>query len=204
MNVTEQQAGQKVSCSCGAELSVPSMMQVRQLQQVAESEIPVSLKEKKVRTFRFTENWIVALLGWLILIPSSVFLIYLLFHQPIPADTAWIQRRYTADGRDVWRDSYPLAPRDIDLLIGMNPHGQYVTLTPDFFDYTDPFHIWYYYSRLKLGPELSDNFYEKFERLQSMHQIKLGVSGIGIFVACVLLILGYCLKKSALRQKQVG
>lgn len=177
------------------------MMQIRRLEQVDQEDIPDSLREKKVRTFRFTENGIVAVLGWVILVPSCVFLIYLLFNKPIPADTAWMQRRFTAGGRDVWRDSYPLSARDIDLLIGYDPYqGKHVTLSPEFFDRTDPFHLWYYYNRLKLGPELSDNFYEKFERLQLMHQIKLGVAGIGIFVASVLLILGYCLKKSAVNK----
>lgn len=199
--VTEQQAGQVVFCSCGTELSVPSMMQIRQLEKVEKQDIPDSFKEKKVKTFRFTENRIVTLLGWILFIPSCIFLIYLLFNQPVPADTAWMQRRYTAGGRDVWRDSYPLSPRDVDLLIGINQQGKYVAMSPEFFEYTDPYHLWYYYNHLKLGPELSENFYEKFERLQLLHQIKLGVAGIGVFVSCVLLILGYFLKKSSIHKK---
>ncbi|MDR1958232.1 MAG: hypothetical protein LBQ54_04190 [Planctomycetaceae bacterium] len=192
--VTPQQAGQTVKCECGETLTVPSMLQVNKLEPAPDKVFTAS---KRNRVIHFTENRIVIVIGWLIFIPSLLFLIWLLTHKPTPVDTAWMQNRYTAGGREVRRDSFPLARRDAELLVVYVPQiNRYTPLKPEYFENMDPYNLWYYHQLLKKGPALSENFYEKYERLQNFYKIRLGIAGVGLFVAVVLLGLGYFMKKT--------
>lgn len=163
------------------------------MEPVPEGEVP---RETVRRYFRFTEKWVILTLGWIIFLPSVVFGVYLLLHPPTPADVCWINTRYTAGGRVVRRDVFPLSARDIYLLTIFDPAVRKTRpLEPEYFDQMDFSLLLHYRKMLGFGPALSDNFYEKFEKLQINYQIHLGFAGIGVFVSLVLLLLGYLLNR---------
>ena len=180
------QAGQTVTCRCGAAQQAPSLLNIKKLQ-IAEGDSPSS----SARSSTFNAQLFFRSLGCFVLIPSLVFLFWALSTAPSPPDVLKKRIRLSYGGNVVWQDSTPISPQERGILL----------THPEDIDDMPPFWVFGHFRTLKSGPMLSPNFQENYKMLKDAHRIRVSAGSIGTALGLFCLGISPFMPK---RTKSVG
>ena len=225
--VEPRQAGDVITCECGAKLQIPTMLKIKRLEPWVEDEAPksddVETNEKKApetvdaatadatKESAATEKKpklsakrrALFLLAALVFV-GSVFFVARNVKTPDPRRVFYKQTTYDlGDGRKIRRDSSPITMEDYSFYYATDfsdPQRRTFIITNEYFDYMSPFELVRYFELVK-NLEMSDNFYENFEALKTRRVITLVSASIMALVSLIVALYALFAKET---QKQVG
>jgi len=202
--VETNQAGRFINCSCGRQLQVPSLSGILKLDHISEQEVRKNEKARQSkpvvsRTIRAKQ--IVMVIGAVAFVTTT--LIFFLKARKFPKlhDVCIMQRHFVHGDKVVGRDTLPISSRDFRLLVDERIIPPwYVIWTEDVInrlpdiDY-HPIFLIEMHDNFKGGPELSYNFYEKYDKLVFNYWARFVVLGVLAIISLIVLIVGTFLPK---------
>jgi len=216
--VETNQAGLSLNCSCGQQLQVPSFSGILKLEHIPEQGVRKNEKvrqSKPVVSRSIHAKQVVMVIGAVATVVTILLFIFGAFIYPkwttsyyIPDwfsrypqlhDACVTQWQYRHGDKIIGRDTLPLSQRDMNLLVIPSPYGLLVwsedaISKTSFFDFQPIVYI-EMHDNFKGGPELSFNFYEKYDKLVFVYWAKFVVFGVLAIVSLIVLIVGIFLPK---------
>lgn len=194
------QAGQTISCSsCGQVRQIPTLGQIKNLEPAPEEE-----GKKKEETGALRRAFF--LLGIVLLIPSlfclSLFLYFLaypldysptrfyqyarVFHYPKPKYVS-LKRVYFSYGQrtNLYQDSTPVP----------NFEHEVLWMRDEDFDRMSSIELFFYFQRLKEGPNFSYNFQENYQTLKDAYVIRTTTAAILFVLSISCLVASFFMPK---------
>jgi len=204
--VETNQAGRTFNCSCGQQLQVPSLSGILMLAPIPEQEAGKNEKVKpaKSATSRSIHTkQVVMVIGVIAFVVTSLIFVLGARKYPQLHDVCIMQRHFVHGDKVVGRDSLPISPRDFRLLVDErlipSQFGllvwseEVINRFPDL-DYR-PIFLIEMHDNFKGGPELSYNFYEKYDKLVFYYWARFVVFGVLAIVSLIVLFVGIFLPK---------
>jgi hypothetical protein len=179
VEIETSQAGQQVSCSCGATLQVPSMLQIKSLPIAVHAANQGKLKESAVDTGVPRKAFLI--IGIASLVPATLFLLWTLAWAPQPFHVL-LKRQYYSFGSErkmLYQNSMPITGSDYRILMTI----------PEEIDQMYPMELVFYFQTLGDKPTFSYEFQDNYQAVKERHYIWLTV-GIIWIVLSVLCIVG--------------
>jgi len=204
--VETNQAGRSIDCSCGQHLLVPSLSGILKLDPMPEQEVrknEIVRQSKPVVSRSIRTKQVVMVVGAVAFVIAGLLFVLGARKYPRLHDVCIMQRHYVHGDKVVGRDSLPISPRDFRLLVderilppkfGLLIWSEDVISKTSFIDY-HPLVFIEMHDNFKGGPELSYNFYEKYDKLVFNYWAKFVVFGVLAIVSLVVLIVGIYLPK---------
>ncbi len=110
---------------------------------------------------------------------------------PRPIDVLTIQRFYLMDNKVIQRDSNPIEPSDLKFFLFDDN-----TIASDWsIDHLKAFYAYEYFDYLKNGPDLSANFYDKFESLIIKRRLFLSFYGLLFLLSVITCFIPFFMSK---------
>lgn len=168
VDVEPSQAGQTVTCRCGKNLLVPTLMQILQLEEAPQRPAVERIETGNMRRAFF-------LIGIFVFLAACVFLCWVVVKtQPKPRDVSFKRVQLTYNGMELFQDSTPIPMYEHEIL----------WIKDTDIEAMPPMMMYFYYTTLK-DPNFSINFHENYQGLKDKYHIRLTA-------AAVLCLLGLC------------
>ena len=172
--IEPQRAGQEVRCSsCGKIQKAPTMMQIKNLEVLGET-------SPRSGASMMSPRLIVAILGFLLFLPSLVFLLHTLVNSPKPQDVTKKVAFKTYGNILQYQDGSPLDMEDRSVLLILPEHIDHLF---------SPIDAYHYLDTLGETPMFGYNFQENYQALKDAHLIRLTASSILLGLAVLLLLI---------------
>jgi len=183
--IETSQAGGNALCDCGRNLKVPTLLQIKKLPLVVETQTqsPAMVSTTKSPTggrVNLSVFWI----GLILTIAAGVYCAYtIVFTFPKPQDVLRKQRVYHFGGKFAVQDSTPIPMGEVDFFI----------ITDEIIDVLNPIQAMQYWNLVKDGPAMSMNFRENYETLKDYYYLRCAGTGVLVLIALSILISSFFL-----------
>jgi len=204
--IETSQAGQAFPCECGETLRVPTMLKIKRLPlwDADESDAPrvdeptadapstpsepspaPTVAAPRSPSDLSGKHWGLFAVAALVTVVGAFFLCANL-RTPDPRAVFYKRVVYASDGKTVRRDSSPIDALDYSFYFLHDAVNDRVYLVDDYLiDNMSFFHTYHYLDSVR-KPEMSDNFYENYEAINSRRVIFLVMSCVATFVGLAL------------------
>ena len=174
------QSGQTVTCRCGKAQQAPTLLKMKKLPVAGEGAPP-----DVTATPTFNARFFFCFLGAIVLVPSLIFLFWVVSTHPHPADVVRKQVWFTYGSNWVVQDSIPLSRLEQDIL----------NFPSDHIEFLPPFQTYTHFRTLKDGPVLSHNFQENYEMIKDAHRIRVSAAAICVGLGLLSLVVSLFMPK---------